>query len=502
MSTSRAQHHSRERGGLLAVTLVFLFVFLLLFTSLLSFVLSQRELQIQRVESGRAFAIAEAGLDYYKWYLAHYPDDTNHGTTTPGPHIVRYEDPELGEIGEFSLDISGNLQCGELGRVDITATGYTDKRPQTRRTVFGRYARPTVADYAYIIDSNVWAGSDREIYGPYHSNNGIRMDGTNFSTVSSAQATWTCSTSFGCDPEDTDAPGVTGDGPNDNLWATGTPNISFNEVTADLASIRALTKGGSGLYFPQVSGGSTRRGYRVRFNGDDTVSVFEVEDSARYWSYKSTDDPRWQERYEWITDEDEVTGSPFTLPPDCAVIYVEDRVWVEGVVDGRVSLVAADLIATSTYNPDIILNGNLTYLDDDGSDGITLIAENDITIPLRVPVGTDSSVEDMELNGIFIAQNGRFGRNHYTTGGDEDVPDSLDGFVLRGDTAVPGSGELSITGTIVSSGRVGTQWVSGGNPVSGFLTRVNSYDAFLADDPPPLTPTVSDDYRFILWREE
>ncbi|NBD73721.1 hypothetical protein GVX82_01620 [Patescibacteria group bacterium] len=496
MSTylSTPEMSARERGGLLVVTLVFLFVFFLLFTSLLSFVLSERELQIQRVESERAFTIAEAGLDFYKWYLAHYPDDTTFGTTTPGPYTVPYEDPELGEIGAFELDITGNLQCGELGRVDITSTGYTNVRPQTQRTVFGRYSRPTVADYAYIIDSAVWAGPSREIFGPYHSNGGIRMDGTNSSTVSSALGTWECTSSYGCNPTIDPAPGVVGDGPNDHLWATGTPNISFNEVTADLAAIRELTfVDGFGLYFPQVSGGSPQEGYHVIFNGDNTVSVFEVEDSDRYWSYASADGS-FSRKYEWITASSEVAGSPFTIPPDCAVLYFEDRVWVEGEVDGRVSLVAADLQTGSSYDPDIILNGDLTYVDNDGSDGITLIAEHNITIPLRVPDGTDSSVEDMELQGIFIAQNGRFGRNHYRTSGYYDIPNALNDFQIRG--------ELAITGTIVSKGRVGTQWVSGGTPISGFVTRVNRYDAFLAEDPPPLTPTVSDDYRFILWREE
>jgi lipoprotein-anchoring transpeptidase ErfK/SrfK len=60
---------------------------------------------------------------------------------------------------------------------------------------------------------------------------------------------------------------------------------------------------------------------------------------------------------------------------------------------------------------------------------------------------------------------------------------------------------LTMTGTIVSNGREGTKWTSNGVYVSGFETRINSYDRDLVSDPPPLTPEVSDTYEFIEWRE-
>ena len=61
---------------------------------------------------------------------------------------------------------------------------------------------------------------------------------------------------------------------------------------------------------------------------------------------------------------------------------------------------------------------------------------------------------------------------------------------------------LEITGTIVSNGRVGTSWSCGGVFCSGYETRINSYDRKQAVDPPPLTPFVDSEYRFIEWREE
>jgi hypothetical protein len=83
-------------------------------------------------------------------------------------------------------------------------------------------------------------------------------------------------------------------------------------------------------------------------------------------------------------------------------------------------------------------------------------------------------------------------RVHYTTG--YGLPSSLDPYVTRS--------SLTVNGTIVSNGREGTKWTSGGTWVSGYGNRMNSYDRALAEDPPPFTPNTSSDYRFVEWREE
>ena len=72
------------------------------------------------------------------------------------------------------------------------------------------------------------------------------------------------------------------------------------------------------------------------------------------------------------------------------------------------TIAAAD-VASAAINPQIILNGNITYTSATTS-GLLAIAEQDVLIGLSVPT-------DMTLNGIFVAQNGRFGRNHYVQSG-------------------------------------------------------------------------------------
>ena len=468
------------RGSMLALVLVFSFVFVILLTGATTFIVQQRSIQLNRVENERALQIAEAGLEYYKWFLAHYPNDMQNGTGGPGPYVMDYKDPEGGTIGKYSLDISGVSQCGQIERVDITSTGWTLAEPAITRTVYGRYSRPTVADYAYIINSNVWAGSDRKIYGPYHSNGGIRMDGTNYAEVTSAQTSWLCTSSFGCNPSQ-NVDGVFGSGPNSSLWKYPSSNIDFAGITLDLVQIKSLAQSG-GLYFSQLSGASPRRGYHLVFQSDGTVDVYGVNNSSRIWSYDSEDG--WGQRYEVITSEN-FLGS-YTVPANCSVIFVEDKVWIEGVVKGKVTVASAD-VTNPVYNTDVILNGSLTYANADGSDGLTLLAQNNIRIPLLSP-------DNMKLYGIFIAQQGHFGRNYYTKSGSRDVPEYYNSYVLRN--------SLDIVGSIVSNGRVGTKWSCGGTYCSGYANRTNAYDTALADAPPPLTPAVSPDYRFIVWSEK
>jgi lipoprotein-anchoring transpeptidase ErfK/SrfK len=54
---------------------------------------------------------------------------------------------------------------------------------------------------------------------------------------------------------------------------------------------------------------------------------------------------------------------------------------------------------------------------------------------------------------------------------------------------------LNTNGTVVSNGRVGTKWTSGGTFVSGYSQRNDTYDRTLAQNPPPFTPTTSDDFK-------
>lgn len=461
------------------LVIIFGSVFFVIITSFFEYVLSQKQVIDQKVELQKSLDIAEAGMNYYKWYLAHYPGDVTNGTGLPGPYVHQYFDPEGDAIGEFSITVASTTYCGEVSTIDVTSTGHTYSDPTVSRTISARYSRPTVADYAYIINSSVWAGPDRVIVGPYHSNGGVRMDGTNNSTVTSGQATWNCTSSFGCSPSGVrNGVFTTTANPNQSLFSFPSPPINFTDITVDLALMQDRAQNGGGRYI----GPSGASGYRVTFNSGGTFTLHRVTGTTAYWGY--TTENLWQTERHVISNE--VLVGSYTINDACPLIYIQDKVWLQGDVPKKVTIAAAD---TGAAAPQIILQGNLNYTST--SSGLLAIAEQDVLVGVNVP-------DNMTLNGIFIAQNGRFGRNRYCAscsdgGSGRGLPNTLDPYVFRN--------SLTVNGTIVSNGREGTQWTSGGVPTSGFLNRANSYDRDLVMDPPPLVPNTSDVFVITDWKD-
>ncbi|MBU1956612.1 hypothetical protein KKF09_03065, partial [Patescibacteria group bacterium] len=127
---------------------------------------------------------------------------------------------------------------------------------------------------------------------------------------------------------------------------------------------------------------------------------------------------------------------------------------------------------------EIIIPNNITYVHNDGTDGLLLMSQGNITIPWYSPY-------NMELNGIFIAQGGRFGRDYYWQA-----------------EAGPVKGALTLFGSIINA-RTGTNaYVNENNVVvSGYQQSINTYDRNLLTSPPPMMPYSSTQHRLIEWRE-
>lgn len=480
MYQSTDKNKKSSGGYLLILVLVFGSIFFTIISSFTVFIVTQSKLIAQRVELETAGQIAEAGLSYYKWYLAHYPNDVTNGTGLPGPYIGVYNDPEGGAIGQYSLTIATTTYCGDIASIRVTSVGNTYKQPNVKRTMTARYTKPTVADYAFILNSNVWAGSDRVVNGPYHSNGGIRFDGTNNGTVTSGQTTWTCDGSFGCSPTgNRNGVFTTTGNPNTALFDFPASNIDFNGITVDLSQMKTRAQNNGGLYIGP-SGGSNF-GYRITFNSNNTVTVRRVTSTVVHRGNPTGISADWADERNIISTSTLV--NTYAIPTACPLIYVEDKVWLEGTVASRVAIAAASDTAT---NPSMILQGNITYTSATNS-ALLAIAEQDMLIGVDVP-------EDMYINGIYIAKNGKYGRNWYCGTGvsgcsSNNLPNPyLSSAALNSE---------NFNGTIVSNGRVGTQWTNG----SGFANRYNTYDRNLVTNPPPLIPSTSDDYEFSDWQD-
>ena len=262
------------------LALVFGAIFLLVLSALSGYLLAQNGVEDATRVRAEALAVAEGGLDYYKWHLAHFPTDLENGTGAPGPYDITVPNPEGGTAGTAALTITANTACGQTQSIDISSKGLASDGANSPVTIVARYAEPSVASYSYIVNASVWAGSDRTINGPYHSNGGIRMDGTANAPVTSSLSTWDCTSDFGCSPEQRTASGVVGSGTNQNLWNYPTPQVDFAGIAADFSTLKTVAKS-SGLYFARYSSGNSNsaayhKGYHLIFNSNGTVTVNKV----------------------------------------------------------------------------------------------------------------------------------------------------------------------------------------------------------------------------------
>ncbi len=471
------KNHSLSRGVTTLLVLLYMALFVLILSTISGYALTQSRYGRALAAREQALHVAEAGIEYYRWYLAH-----NASILTSGTGLITKTytetDPETGAVGDATITASASMQCGTVQWIDLESKGIAYADRQFSRTLKARYMRPTVAEYSYVVNTNVWAGPDRNIRGPYHSNGGVRMDGSSNSTVSSSVSNWNCNASYGCPSPQSNAPGVIGNGTNPELWKFPVPTIDFALIAVNFTDLKAKAQTGGGVYYGPASGSVNNRGYHVIFNANGTYTLYRVTSTDGYPSQSS----QFGNTSEFSVIAAETLIGTFPVPATCSLMYFEDRVWVEGTVNAKVTVVAATLSNGNT--PDAFLNNNIYYSKYDGTNGLTVIAQRNVLIPLIVP-------DNMEIHGIFVAQSGHYGRDYFST---NSIPSALDQYVSQT--------SLRTIGTVVSNGRTGTSWICGGIFCSGFQTRYDYFDQPLSLSPPPFTPITTTDYGFSLWREK
>jgi hypothetical protein len=467
-----------EKGAMLIMALVFTLLFTVVAVGIAGMISSQHRLGIKKINWAKSLAAAEAGVNYYRWHLAHAPEDYQDGTGVAGPYVHDYKDNLGNTIGGFSLDITPPSECSNT--VVIESTGWVDNDPNVTRTVKATYGRPSMASFAFLTNSNVWFGDSESLHGPLHSNGGIRMDGYNDGITTSAKETYICGPEHGCSYET--KPGVWGTGEEQSLWDFPVSNIDFDSVTTDLAAMKTLAQnsncgGSDDCYFSQLG-----LGYHLNFKDDGTFDMYRINSLKNpVWGYDGS---------RWVRETDDIRRETFygnyNIPNNCGIIFIEDDLWIDGVLDGTVTVVAAKL-PDSGNNPKIIINGDLVYEAKDGTNSLGLISQSDVYVPLY------SAEDDLEINAALMAQKGHVFRKYYTTSGWRRVPSDARNYVLR-DT-------ISLYGVIITNTIWTWSWVdSWGNTISGFENTNTEYDPNLTYNPPPGFPTTGE-YQILQWEE-
>jgi hypothetical protein len=492
-----------EAGSALVLVLVMVVIVSIVLTSMLTFINSQITYSKDTVERERAFQIAEAGIYYYRWYLAHQvegktvqqiADFWQNGNPygVAGAYETDYVDPEGKAIGRYKLEVQRPAAGSTI--VVVKSTGWTYLKPNVKRVVQVRFRRPSWAEAVAIANDVMRFGQGTTVSGKIQSNKGVRMDGIATNVVSSSLSSYddpdhTGNDEFGVHTHVNAPPGS---GINSDFRPNEAPprtvpsrpdvfqggrafpvtQFDFTSLVSDISFMRTNAS---------IRYDNTGKGRYIKFYANGTMDVCKVN------SFDSSTNG--------ITNFKKNSGSDTcstcsgqcltnSAIPDDGIIFVANNVWIEGTINDRhVTVVAAELTDESNYtggHKNIFLGANnLLYTNADGRDIIGIVAQNNVEI-------IKDSQDNLTIDAALIAKEGRVGRESY------------------------GNKKTSITinGSLATNIRYGFSYIGSNNYNcgggfyidNGYCTRNLNFDNNLLYFPPPYFPTGTE-YSIDLWDE-
>ncbi len=471
----------KKRGGILIQVIAFMAIGMMFLSGFIGWGIMSVRVARHMVQREQAIDIAEAGIAYYRWHIAHAPTDFQDGTGVSGPYVHPFYDKSGVQLGTYSLDITPPLLGSTL--VTVTSTGTVLADPSIHRTLQAKFAKPSLAKYAIVSNSDVRFGSGTEIWGPVHSNGGINFNGLIHNIMTSAKTTyidpdygtneWSVHTLLS--PADPNPPTTLPSRPDVFMVGrqVGVPAVDFSGMTADLAQIKVDAQAGGKYY-----AASGALGYHIVLKTNETFDIYRVNTliappngNCKNW----VPEDRWGI---WSINTQTLVGN-YAIPAN-GLIFVEDNLWIDGQINTARLTVASGRFPEnpSTYT-NIIVNNNLLYTNYDGQDVIALMSQGDIGAGLRA-----ASTE--RIDAALIAQNGRVGMNfYYTSCG----------------TTYSQKTIITLYGMMASNKRYGFQWGCGGSCWSGYWDRNIIYDPNLIYSPPPSFPLTTSQYQILSWDE-
>lgn len=475
------------RGSVLAYGLVIMFMMSIIMTSIITFIANQTKYSLQVHAREQAFQIAETGIHFYRWYLAHQVEGRTaqqvatfwatgnpYGVATP--YEFEYSDPGGGPMGKYRLEVTPPEAGSTI--VTVRSTGWTYRYPSVLRTIEVRFRRPSWSESAVLANDVMRFGAGTEVYGKIHSNNGIRFDGVAHNIVTSSLSTYN-------DPDHgggNEFAVHTHDAPTDPLPPAAVParadvfeagrsfpeaTVDFNGVLGDLSLMKTAAQASSSYFLPS---GTSAVGRQIILKTNGTYDVCKV--NQENVGHSITRYARNSGGSTCATCSGQCAPTNHTIPDD-GVIFVEGNAWVSGTInDRKVTVVAANLIGGAA--PSIYILNDIRYTNTDGRDIIGIIGQNNIEIAY-------ASENDLRIDAALLAQQGRVGREHYIDSG----------------YATDSRSVITVNGAIATNQRYGFSWTDG----TGYVNRNLYYDNNLLYYPPPYFPTGTQ-YEMDLWKEE
>ncbi|MDP3882574.1 MAG: hypothetical protein Q8Q48_00775 [Candidatus Staskawiczbacteria bacterium] len=489
MEIFKKQKTKHQKGTVLVFLIIVLSVFSILMLPLLDNVILKLNILRTAIDREKALQIAEAGVNYYQWHLAHFPTDYE---TDVGLH--NYIDADTQEVvGQFSLVVTPPPVGSTV--VTIQSTGWTNTSPNVNRTITVQFGNPSLTKYAFLSHWHIWVYPTDTINGRFMANNGVRFEGEGNAPIQSAKETYICPYSDGCAHGGEEKPGIWGNpAPSQatqNFWQFPVPSVDFSALTSTLSDMKDLADDG-GVYLPP----SGEEGYSLVFNSDGTITIYKVtsrinEPTAHGWVYDV-----WKAFSESSDYENRTILSGYDHKPlseiTNGIIFAEDDLWVEGTVRGRITVATAKLGETNLNKmPTVYIPNHILYSNKDGSDVLGLISQGDIIYSFYSPT-------DLEVDAAQIAQNGGTQVLYYGSG--HSCP--------RGNSCTYEYPYIKNSITTYGSIMTYNAWVwtwsneAGDTFFGGYMQTYNNYDPNLLYAPPPSFPLSTSGYQQFNWTSD
>jgi len=472
-----------EKGVIITMVLVFSSIFILILTGLLGYILIQFKNTERLSCKEQAFHIAESGIKYYKWYLAHTLEGlseleqaefwANEETIGyPDPYLKNFYDQYGTIIGEFQIEITPPLPGGNS--VVIESSGWSNKYPEMKRTIRTRRRKPSWGEYVLLINHRANLPEGMVIKGRAHSNEDLRVDGLIYNLA-------TASETIHSDPttEEEIEPGVWTTKEPANVFLGGreddVPTIDFNALLGKMNTMKTLTQG-TDYYLPPPEKHCwpfswfclielwDPSGYIVELKNNSTIDIYKTEGISFFgWILPVFGNSNLMGNYIW---------------PENRLLFSEATIWTKGEIGpNQITIAVANLSGVDLPGinnlADIIIQDDIIYSDDEAVVG--LIAQDNIMIDKY------AGNPNLEINAALVAKEGQIGR--------EDFGNPLGTLIVNGSIAANYLGEFGDEYCFWA-------WCW----VAGFDNIELNYDNNLLYNSPPYFPT-EENYKTDMWEE-
>lgn len=480
--------NTKENGFIIVQVMVFGAVAIMIIGALASATALELKAGKSAFAKEQAFQTAEAGIEYYRWHLAHAPSDYQDGTNGVGPYVHSLKDKNGDTVGQFSLTVTAPVSGSTL--VKIKSSGLASGYSSYPRIISSQVSKPSIAEHAFAGNDAMRFGQGTEVFGSVYVNGGIRFDGLAHNVVSSGATIYddpdhSGSAEIGVHTHVAKPPasGILSSSGETNPNAIpirtdvfeagrriGQPTIDFSGFTTDIANLKSLAQGGG---FYRDAAGAGYVGYHLVLKTNDTFDLYKINTWASLGNNCTTTSTG-----SWSVGTQTLQGN-YSFPTN-GVLFFQDHIVVDGQINGARITIAAALLpepTNTTLYKNIIINNDLAYTNYDGTDSIGLAAQGGVMVGLF-------SDDNLRIDGALMAQHNIVGRFSYADATNKNCVEKT-------------RSSLTLYGMIASYGRYGFAYTNG----TGYTNRYINYDANLLYAPPPSFPLTSNQYQILSWQE-